>query len=1348
MREGVMSSFSLLRLGVLAMWVAAAAGARLEVSRQPVGNSRKGFALAQQPQVQVVLDMVEEITPAGAGTVNSLGGDVKAPLQRNGVEVPTIVDVTISNTVTVTFGSNPVGATFAGGVKELNLKMVKGVADFSDIQIMQGGAGFTLSFAVHDAQGRMLTVDSGAFHCGGQEARLVIVQQPILTVEGATTRMTPPILHVVDRYSRRLELANPVITVSMFANPGSAGFTSASHTAVRASDGIATVDQTYLTAAATELEIEVPVHLADKLSTKNKLRFSSPGFPDVISIDFETLPVLSVEHQPISDHTRTLTSTCFGNFTGCAVHLSNYLRRISDGTREKLQTARLHVDIACTDLDGPDEFVTGVTVGSRRLTPGLHFDTGPWEECGFAGCRDQCDSNMRRVVSGLNVKDDIGTYDRVTKLYKSMGNPLRVHVSITDKVNICPCSGQPLKIKAQLVVTYSQAPEEQGSPMRQQPRVLLSNADGSPYMLRQKFVSVTYATAGKDPFDAVTAFGNPSGALLLGNTRVLSEKGMVQFTDLAISEGGKGYVLRFSIAGVYNVNSTSMVDSQHINVGCGNFPQLTLDCVDCSRPAPSRQEARSLSQPPQLELQKTLVDGTKEVKSRSYIKVTMSFGVNGPGGMFSGDSITVRNADGGAVKFPDTTIYNGNCAFCPAGNCGEGYTLFFITNDVALESQSFNIAGGNRSPRFIAPSPPAGALFVGLMGVPRKIFTLNITDDNLDSFTLNLLTPQSDAFTCQPARTCLRGLNGAREWGRKVQFMPQADDDECIRPLFSNNGPLTPTDGLYWGVYADMTFSATCQQAASTYPPPSGVALAVERTCFRPDDKVERVDPPISSYGEERCFEVKVMTPAAPFFTHPFRFNHTQAGIERIASPSEAEAAEIAARMEMLEFPAPPLATYVPPHAGADATMAAMAGEEIRALYVGVGCRIVLPLAAAEVQAKVVSNNTLETHLTVRASRTTRSSLYEQRQLLSTLPEGAQVHEGLKANPHVSSFEWEPMRGQEGYVYTVCFEIVTEFSSGCIHRFYTAPYHGHASQYCLDIHVERCKYCLRGGESFQGLARGWGTTSMQLWAGNPDVVQPSVLGIGQLLNLGVIYIADVDDRLPKIAERMGRTVDEVLQWNPDLPRDHVALRQGDQVLMSSATMYAHRQAPWAVRNGTFVADSQGLCLLPNICTYAPIPVGKVAVEVDGFSCDSCAESTEFCTGAICVTGEDGTTPPWTSTTCKTYRGSRCERCGACQQEQFDLDGHLSVKGTYRSGGCNALPSSTSAMAEEDTLVTCKDCTLDSTCEPCSECTDGQIESKACTPMSNRVCVKAETGGKVVAVFPHSGYVGFYLPAPK
>jgi len=136
-------------------------------------------------------------------------------------------------------------------------------------------------------------------------------------------------------------------------------------------------------------------------------------------------------------------------------------------------------------------------------------------------------------------------------------------------------------------------------------------------------------------------------------------------------------------------------------------------------------------------------------------------------------------------------------------------------------------------------------------------------------------------------------------------------------------------------------------------------------------------------------------------------------------------------------------------------------------------------------------------------------------------------------------------------------------------------------------------------------------------------------------------------------------------WNPDLPQDREALEAGDEVLISSATMYGHREAPWSVRNGTFVADSQvfraslslvacvswlsllpvslasvslkcftsltfvvacvcgavcwgmqAVCLLPNICTHAPLEEGEKA-----FSCSSCEPGSAFCTGALCIRGE-------------------------------------------------------------------------------------------------------------------------------
>ena len=60
------------------------------------------------------------------------------------------------------------------------------------------------------------------------------------------------------------------------------------------------------------------------------------------------------------------------------------------------------------------------------------------------------------------------------------------------------------------------------------------------------------------------------------------------------------------------------------------------------------------------------------------------------------------------------------------------------------------------------------------------------------------------------------------------------------------------------------------------------------------------------------------------------------------------------------------------------------------------------------------------------------------------------------------------------------------------------------------------------------LARRYGTTPLQLWAGNA-LTQPNMLEVGTLLNLGIVYVADVDDRLPKIAQQMGRSLQEVLR---------------------------------------------------------------------------------------------------------------------------------------------------------------------------------------------------------------------------
>jgi hypothetical protein len=60
-------------------------------------------------------------------------------------------------------------------------------------------------------------------------------------------------------------------------------------------------------------------------------------------------------------------------------------------------------------------------------------------------------------------------------------------------------------------------------------------------------------------------------------------------------------------------------------------------------------------------------------------------------------------------------------------------------------------AGGNRSPRFISPTPNASSTFAVIMAVEsvQPLFTLNVTDDNHDDVELSLTSGQGlDTVKC------------------------------------------------------------------------------------------------------------------------------------------------------------------------------------------------------------------------------------------------------------------------------------------------------------------------------------------------------------------------------------------------------------------------------------------------------------------------------------------------------------------------------------------------------------------------------------------------------------------------
>lgn len=955
---------------------------------------------------------------------------------------------------------------------------------------------------------------------------------------------------------------------------------------------------------------------------------------------------------------------------GCVATLRDIVgveadRDPADGARlEKIQSALLDIRIGCTDLDGAGEMVELLQVGGRTV-PTEDYMSGPWEGCAFAGCRLECGQNFRSVSSGLDVKGDLGTIDPVSGVFITSDAPLPVHVALSRKVDICPCNGTVLNIEVTLTITYSIMRLEQGAPLVIQPRILLQNVAAELYTLHAKAVSVEILV-------------NPSHALLTGSTTVLSQNGVAQFTDVAITEAGTGFVLRFSITNAHG--NTMVLDSLPFNIGRGNLPIMQLT----EQPAASaRNIGRALRTPPLIELKR--IDGGVQVNTASNIEVSMVVGLNGPDGDIDASTETTlrANPESGEVLFLNVLLLNGNCADCEdppegPGKCGLGYTLVFVCNDVKLESDVFNVAGSNRSPRFISPMPAHNTHVPIIFGSTTQVTTLNVTDDNLnhihlaldvdpavaDDLSINTYTcPWDTEVLCvgpgNPA-TIFQAQYQYQTWGAVIDFVPQGASG-CIQPLENSQ--------FGYGTPVEMTPS--CPLTARQYPGPrSSVPL-----CFEPTDEFEVNTRPMYTRGDERCVDVEVLASSAPVVTSPFHWDAARAQLSGIA----------------------------PDAIDAQGAVPDMGGQQ--QFTIGTGCLLEFEIAAFD--------SRQETHLEMRPWRTTVTSLYSQVTLDDPLPLGAELGVTQGTNPASATFRFQPRRGMEGRKYTICFVVRATVEAGCTQDFFTAPYHGHPGQFCVEVHVERCRVCGRPGDSLASLAKEYGTTVNQIWGGN-DMSQAQHLDVGQTVYIGPTYEVGNDETLQNLAQKLSNSPETLLALNPDLEERRQALL-GGEALVSSRVRYDPGEAPWTNQSGTIMPESQSLCFVPPICTYEAI-AEPADPSMASFQCDVCEEGREYCTAPRCVEGNGP--GPWLEANCTKFVGMRCQRCTACQAEEVGTSGDITVPGFYRATGCDGG------------LVggSCVDCTADATCLPCTICKASEVEERPCTPLQDRVCRRAGAPG--------------------
>jgi hypothetical protein len=155
-----------------------------------------------------------------------------------------------------------------------------------------------------------------------------------------------------------------------------------------------------------------------------------------------------------------------------------------------------------------------------------------------------------------------------------------------------------------------------------------------------------------------------------------------------------------------------------------------------------------------------------------------------------------------------------------------------------------------------------------------------------------------------------------------------------------------------------------------------------------------------------------------------------------------------------------------------------------------------------------------------------------------SLPPGAQLtyvgtatrdkrgsHDGCEHNEWLLA--WYPTRGQEPNTYHYCVHGQDTACMGyrCAQR---------AAELCFTVHVVKCKYCLSLGETIMHAAARYKSDWLQIWGANPHIVSPDAIPAWTSLQLGPMYSVRAGDTLEGIATRFGTSSNNLLEANPDI----------------------------------------------------------------------------------------------------------------------------------------------------------------------------------------------------------------------
>lgn len=150
------------------------------------------------------------------------------------------------------------------------------------------------------------------------------------------------------------------------------------------------------------------------------------------------------------------------------------------------------------------------------------------------------------------------------------------------------------------------------------------------------------------------------------------------------------------------------------------------------------------------------------------------------------------------------------------------------------------------------------------------------------------------------------------------------------------------------------------------------------------------------------------------------------------------------------------------------------------------------------------------------------------------------------------TMRWTPSMKMGGFKGSTCFSARdTGGSHSC-----GAEAVAHTSQHCVKFEVQRCKYALQMDQQLQEISALFGVDWMRLWSLNMDITHPDyVVYNQQVVMVGHLYKVAPNERMDRIAHRLGMSVQQLRDLNYDVAASDALLQPG-----------------------------QELCVVPNSCT--------------------------------------------------------------------------------------------------------------------------------------------------------------------